>query len=86
MFIIIVIMIFVFRKSTNKEGIDYRNVKDKVPIDIINKHFKNKDKLAILESNYTSIINKLKIANQDIIPNSIHSFNISKGGLFNEWN
>jgi hypothetical protein len=86
MLIILIIVIFVFRKSTNKEGIDERNVKDKVSIDIINKHFKNKDKLAILESNYTSIINKLKIANQDIISNGINSFNISKGGLFNEWN
>jgi hypothetical protein len=61
-------------------------IDEKIKMDVIYKHFINKNKLDILESNNTSIIEKVKIANQVILPNEIKPFNILGGGLLNEWN
>ena len=84
---LVTILLFIFKNSKKRDGMDQRPIIDeKIKMDVIYKHFINKNKLAILESNNTSIIEKVKIANQVILPNEIKPFNILGGGLLNEWN
>lgn len=81
------ILLLIFKSSKKRDGFDQRPIVDqKIKIDVIYKHFINKKKLDILQSNTTSILEKVKIANQVILPNEIKPFNILGGGLLNEWN
>jgi hypothetical protein len=84
---LVTIILFVFKNSKNRDGMDQRQIiNEEIKMDVIYKHFNNKNKLAILESNSTSIFEKIKIAKQVISPDEIKPFNILGGGLLNEWN
>jgi hypothetical protein len=86
---LLLIILLVSKSSKNRNGFDQRPIEEKkIKIDVIYKHFDNKKKLAILESNSTSIFEKIKIANQVILsnPNEIKPYNILGGGLLNDWN
>lgn len=82
---LVTIILFVFKNTKHREGLDERPITENIRIDTICKHLDNKNKLTLLQSNNTNIFDKLKIANQVLPSNEIKPFNIFAGGLLNEW-
>ena len=89
---LIFLFLFVLRPPNNREGFDERphhiddNNNNIIKINKIHQHFQKKKILDILQSNHTSLNDKVKIVNEFNLLQKNQSGNLLSGGLLNNWN